>query len=84
MNGRLRTEADIPDAIAWRLSGLSADEVRNASEALFAAAVVVGPSRVDESVLEIHSASLRTAGDRREPFSLGCALISNAAQREKL
>lgn len=80
---KLQSEHDILKAIAWRLSGFSEDDLRGASVALFESAVMVGASQIDERVLETHGAILRINGDRREPFSLGCALVAWEAHRRQ-
>jgi hypothetical protein len=83
MDSRLPSEKDILKAISWRVSALPENNVSEAAELIFEASVTGEPAQIDEKALEIHSDSLGVIGDRREPFSLGCALVAWEAHRRQ-
>lgn len=83
MDSRIPSESDILKAISWRVSALSENNVSEAAGLIFEASVTGEPAQVDEKALEIHSYSLRLVGDRREPFSLACALVAWEAHRRQ-
>lgn len=74
LSGRsLLTQSDIEAAVDWRLAGISATEIDAIARALdpFAA-----DFREDRPEVAAVLADLRRPGDRRDPWSLACAVLA--------
>lgn len=74
LSGRsLLTQGDIEAAVDWRLAGITADEVDAIAHALdpFAA-----DFREDRPEVATVLSDLRRPGDRRDPWSLACAVLA--------
>lgn len=74
LSGRsLLTQGDIEAAVDWRLAGISATEIDAIARALdqFAA-----DFREDRPEVAAALADLRRPGDRRDPWSLACAVLA--------
>lgn len=82
MTGRLPTEANILEAVAWRLAGFSPEWVREVAGLVFEGSVSAD-SVIDESALHDLSGGLLLKGDRRGGWSLACALLAIEGRRRQ-